>query len=194
MKIVSLHLIFLVATTNACVTTGKSKRQDIVIRDFSGDSGAEIREAVESQAFKMKDQFRVIARDVSSIALTQEEAVKGKNKDDLFTKAGAGVKLREGLAGAKVLHGTCHQSKEKHVKKVLGGWMFGAYYPGEFEFDYKLYCSYRLINAETYVQEIAGDSEPVEWTNASEDGPPDPKSVRKVATEIINHIKDQLGD
>lgn len=178
----------------ACATTSSRKKTDIVIPNFDGDSGAEVREAVESQAFKLKDTFRVIARDSGSIAVTQVEAVKGKQKDDLFTKEGAGVKLHEGLAGAKVLHGTCHQNKEKHVKKVLNGWLFGAFYPGEFEYEYKLYCTYRLINAETHVQEIAGDSNPVQWTSDSESGPPDPKSIRKIAADIVDHIEEQLKE
>ncbi len=183
----------LVAATSACVTTSHSKT-DIVIRNFDGDNGQVVREAVESRMHQMKGYFRVIARDEGSLAAVQQEAVKGKNKDDIFTKEGTGVQLRQGLAGTKVLHGTCHENQDRHQRKVWNGWLLGAYYPNEYVIDHKLYCTYRLINAETHIQEFAGDTAPYSWTSTDSDLHADPEGIRLLADEIIASIKKLLEE
>lgn len=172
------------------------RKTDIVIRDFTGDYGSDVRQAIESKVGTVK-QFRIIASDSSSMAVVQEEAVKGKNRDDLFTKQDVGVKLGEGLAGSKVIHGSCSHTKNRHHKRVgplnfppLIGWLIGLQYTNE-ETEHELTCRYRLINAETHVQEAAGDTSPRSWSS-DDDNAGDPNVVRKIASEIVDDIKEKL--
>ena len=178
---------------------GAPKKSDIVIRDFSGDYGSDVRQAVESRIGTVK-QFRVIASDSSSVGVVQEEAVKGKNRDDLFSKQDSGVKLGEGLAGSKVLHGTCTHTKHRYNPRPnVFPWLIPLVLPyvifqsGDQVTDHELYCKYRLINAENHVQEAAGDTKPRTWTSDN-DTAVDNGVIRKIASDIVDDISDRLSN
>lgn len=193
------RVLVLVLSVSIMGCASVHKRSDIVIRDFTGDYGGEVRQAVESKIGTVKN-FRIIASDTSSLAVVQEEAVKGKNRDDMFSKQDAGVKLGEGLAGAKVLHGSCTQTKHRYNPRVsVFPWLIPLVLPylifqsPDQVTDHELYCKYRLINAENHVQEAAGDSKPRSWTS-HDDNATDSGAIRKIASDMVDDINDRLSE
>lgn len=175
---------------SSCATTPKRKRQKVVVMDFDGDAGEIVRNAVESRLSRLRQYFRVLARDNSTMRVLKREMIQSKNRDDMWRSKKGAPKLGRHLNGAIVIHGSCFKKENEQQKSTAGGFLV---YKGMKETFYEIYCSYRVVDIQSTEQLISGDSTK-SWYEEKPGLPPSPEVIKEISHEIAEDIQEQMEE